>query len=396
MDKQGVDVIGRRVRELRQEQELSQTELAHGVGISQAQVSKIETGDVTVTDLKLIQKFAAVLGVPTFALSGAAEPDPRDARMRAGLHVAVETAIAMDGGPTALVEQPRRVRALTQTCQRIDTLVQAGDYAGYAPLLPDLLAELSTIAATETGSDGEAAMQLLVRAWRDAWWVAISAMEDVAAWVLATRAVDIARLQPDPALLGLAQLLKADTLMWMGERTRQRGIDTAMAAVDGLVADGGLVGAGWSIAGELHQVAAYAHTAAGRYDDAAAHFTEMQALAEVTGEDDSFGGWFGPSLHLADQVWFAAERHLPSPLPLDDQLTLPPRRRCRLLTDQARCLVQDPDEIGQAPELLAEAKQLSPQTLVANRQVRGLVQDLRSRVGGPLIRDLATYLQVPA
>ena len=54
--------LGKKIKQLREQEKISQTQLAYECGISQVQVSRIETGDIntTVGTLSLIAK---VLGV---------------------------------------------------------------------------------------------------------------------------------------------------------------------------------------------------------------------------------------------------------------------------------------------------------------------------------------------
>ncbi|GGZ26470.1 helix-turn-helix domain-containing protein [Streptomyces poonensis] len=53
-------VLGSHLREIREEQGLTQAQVAASVGISQARVSQIERGEIS--DLETVRTYAAVLG----------------------------------------------------------------------------------------------------------------------------------------------------------------------------------------------------------------------------------------------------------------------------------------------------------------------------------------------
>lgn len=52
-----------RIKELRESQNLTQTELAERAGIARATIWKLETGDDEITTTKTLAKIASVLGV---------------------------------------------------------------------------------------------------------------------------------------------------------------------------------------------------------------------------------------------------------------------------------------------------------------------------------------------
>jgi XRE family transcriptional regulator, regulator of sulfur utilization len=61
--------MGRRLRKLRKEQDMSRAELAHRAGISREYVRRLEAGDFDPT-VGTVQKLARALGVPLMELLG--------------------------------------------------------------------------------------------------------------------------------------------------------------------------------------------------------------------------------------------------------------------------------------------------------------------------------------
>ncbi|SDJ83647.1 Helix-turn-helix domain-containing protein [Actinopolyspora mzabensis] len=55
-------VLGDRLAQLREEQHLSQTEMAERLGVSQARVSKLEQGNLAHLELGTIRRYVAALG----------------------------------------------------------------------------------------------------------------------------------------------------------------------------------------------------------------------------------------------------------------------------------------------------------------------------------------------
>lgn len=62
-DTKGGERVQYRIKELRESQNLTQTELAERAGIARATIWKLETGDDEITTTKTLAKIASVLGV---------------------------------------------------------------------------------------------------------------------------------------------------------------------------------------------------------------------------------------------------------------------------------------------------------------------------------------------
>jgi transcriptional regulator with XRE-family HTH domain len=62
-DTKGGERVRYRIKELRESQNLTQTELAERAGIARATIWKLETGDDEITTTKTLSKIASVLGV---------------------------------------------------------------------------------------------------------------------------------------------------------------------------------------------------------------------------------------------------------------------------------------------------------------------------------------------
>ena len=62
--------LGRMLRQRRDAKHLTQAALAHKVGVSQAYIAKLESGDKANPTVVLLRKIAKVLGVPVTRLLG--------------------------------------------------------------------------------------------------------------------------------------------------------------------------------------------------------------------------------------------------------------------------------------------------------------------------------------
>jgi transcriptional regulator with XRE-family HTH domain len=79
-------LIGRRIRQLREQREMSQGDIGERTGLQRCYISRVENGH-TVPSLETLERFAVALGVPLYQLfdSGDEPPHTRSLKLRKSL-----------------------------------------------------------------------------------------------------------------------------------------------------------------------------------------------------------------------------------------------------------------------------------------------------------------------
>ena len=392
-------MIGRRVHELRTAAGMKITELATAADVSVSWLSRAERGERAVNAWDVIENLASALGVPPGRLTGEVTVrSPGDLRTQRAVQEVADLLMSWPLG-----ERPdgdaRPVGLLGQDVWRIERMVEVGDYAAFAPMLPGLLAELHIGAADPDGAAREAVWPLLVRALNGARWISRAAGRHEVEWMVSERLAAAATETHDPAHIAFGDNVRADTLAWSGAGpgTRQRALRVARAAADRLAADADITSGDPAEAyGMLQAACMYSSALTGDQDGADAHMAEAADVAERTGNGHAFGSWFGPAQVAADRVLLAAQRQELGPA-LDvwqrpEVGVLPRCRRAPLLVDTARCLVTERARRGEAVPMLTRARATSSQKAYASPWIRELVDYLRAEVGGREVRELARWL----
>ena len=83
-------LIGRRIRQLREQREMSQGDIGERTGLQRCYISRVENGH-TVPSLETLERFAVAFGVPLYQLlySGDEPPHTRSLKLRKSLEESI-------------------------------------------------------------------------------------------------------------------------------------------------------------------------------------------------------------------------------------------------------------------------------------------------------------------
>lgn len=357
--------LGERIRYWRKRRNgMSQTALAGLAGVSQAYVSQVETGLVTIERRSTLNAIAAALQVTVSDLIGEPDDSPDPHRKKA--------AAAIPGIRVALAElesSPAGAAAVTKE-EFFALLHEAGkprlrcDYAAVAPRLTPLI--------TLSGSlDPECRARVLS--------ATAATMRSLGYRDLAWRAADMAYAQAQtsglPWLIGPIQFTRLTCLPQEARAARTAAATTTLEILDRHSSDVRAL-RGY---GALHLSAAL-NKAAQRdssTDTVNAHLEEAQAVAQRLGEPDPEDGHngismdFGPANVSLWRMSIAIEQGEPSKAIEIAQATdvsaleaLPHRNRISSYwLDYGRALASIGDRDRQAIALLARAESAAPQLI---------------------------------
>jgi transcriptional regulator with XRE-family HTH domain len=319
---------GALVRILRQAQGLTLTGLGERCGYSASQISRYERGITALTDLTVLHRFAAALGVPpqTFGLLPGDPPNRHDtAPSHASAPRVISEADREDGedpvrrrelltgaaglaGTTALglperasarttglpggldkvlygspAVAPVELPALRTAVTKARACFQA---ARYDDLHRGLSGLIATAAATHRHADGpdeHTAGALLADVYITASHFMIKLNDDQLAWATADRAVRAAEAAGDPLVLADARRAVATVLRRTGRPGTAR--ELLLVAAKQIEPGGHATGEELSMFGTLLQVAAYTAAVDGNRHAAREYITEAQAAADRLGHD---------------------------------------------------------------------------------------------------------------
>jgi transcriptional regulator with XRE-family HTH domain len=148
------DSTGGRVREVRKRRGLTQRELSRLSGVSLSLITKLESGEYGHTRLETLHKLAAVLAVPTSALT--AERDaPVPARESAAVWEPVRR--VLEGAPGAEPAGEPTLEGVRSAVRGTLPLLLASRFAEMGTVLPALLRDADALVACS--ADGTVARQ---------------------------------------------------------------------------------------------------------------------------------------------------------------------------------------------------------------------------------------------
>lgn len=281
--------VGERLRARRELRGWSVRHAASRAGVAHTTWSRIEHGTLR-TDRYMIADLAAALECSISDLTG--QPFPAADRRLESAHIHAEALwIAMMAHPFA--EPPGAAtapsyEALEREVALLRDLYGACDYAG---VLGRLVAFVPALHSATAGPDRGPALRMAVAVYGCAMGSLINVGRVAQGWLAAERCTEAAQELDDPVALGVAAANRARVAACSGAFVVARsicdradaGIELDLAAPDAL-----------AVTGFLHL--ARAHHAAGLHDlDAAAeHLAEATAIADRTGETDSWDLAWGP------------------------------------------------------------------------------------------------------
>lgn len=381
--------FGQKVKQIRQDRGLTQTELATRMGRTSSWMSQVERGVQKVDRLDVLQGLADALGVSVQQLRPGAPTAPEppqpdvfksndldEARTLISGHPAIGTLLG------ALRSAP--VRSLGDLSSDVDELWQlthAGAYADVTARLAELLPALEQTVRSVGEQDRAEAYLLLARMYQAT--AAAFQRQDAAdaAWVAADRAVWAAELSGDPlhVCAGVFRMVHAFVRLQKLDQA-EHAAKTAVQALTAADTHEPLGPEGLSVLGSLHLALALVYARARDRSGARAELEAARQVAARLGEDrNHFNLEFGPTnveiqaVSTAVELGDAGEAlDLGSNLNADE---LSPERRARLFMDLGRAHVQR-RQAGEALDCLLRAEQLNPEMVRGHQAARDAIKEL--------------------
>ncbi|MBK3647744.1 helix-turn-helix domain-containing protein [Streptomyces sp. MBT33] len=397
--------FGQRIKELRREAGMSQSDLAAAMGRSESWVSQVERGVQPVERLSVLQALADALKVsvrevrPEAAPAEEAEPEERTpSNDLDGLRVALTGHPALSSlfeqppaGPTPSLADFRR------SVEEAWTLTHASSYAALSDHLARLLPSIE--AAVRHAPAGERAELHALRA--KAYQAAASSFtrqdQADAAWIAADRALQAAELagQPLEVVASLFRMAHAFMRQQHMEQAEQAA-SSAVAVLDPRAAELACPPEELSLVGAMNLVLAVINAREGNRARTHEHIDRAREIAARLGEDrNDFDTEFGPTnveIHAMSTAVELGDAGLALEVAQRvDASGLSPERQARFLLDVARAHAQR-RHVGEATAALLEAEALAPEQIhdhhLAREVMRDLIQLSGTRVPEAL-RDLA-------
>lgn len=397
--------FGQRIKELRREAGMSQSDLAAAMGRSESWVSQVERGVQPVERLSVLQALADALKVsvrevrPEAAPAEEAEPEERTpSNDLDGLRVALTGHPALSSlfeqppaGPTPSLADFRR------SVEEAWTLTHASSYAALSDHLARLLPSIE--AAVRHAPAGERAELHALRA--KAYQAAASSFtrqdQADAAWIAADRALQAAELagQPLEVVASLFRMAHAFMRQQHMEQAEQAA-SSAVAVLDPRAAAPACPPEELSLVGAMNLVLAVINAREGNRARTHEHIDRAREIAARLGEDrNDFDTEFGPTnveIHAMSTAVELGDAGLALEVAQRvDASGLSPERQARFLLDVARAHAQR-RHVGEATAALLDAETLAPEQIhdhhLAREVMRDLIQLSGSRVPEAL-RDLA-------
>ncbi|MGH9066225.1 MAG: helix-turn-helix domain-containing protein [Acidimicrobiales bacterium] len=399
--------LGSRIKELRQERQLNQQALANILKRSVSWVSQVERGEIEVTDVSMLQRLAAALGVPSRELVEVVLGEEAGEAERKRPYVeALRVTLAGHPAPQSVVGRAKD-RSATSAAASLDRLavqaqwawayVHASEYDKLGPLLAGLIPELEV--ASRLGGDQDtqrAALALLADAYQVAAAMLIKAGDAGAGWIAADRAIAAGERCGDRCLVMAGQYRMAHTFLDSSERELALHVlRQAVGVASELTpeAEPGLV----SLTGACALLLAVVEARGGDAEAARRHLRVAEGLARHLGADrNDYDTEFGPTNVALHRVAVAVELgNAGQALELAaavDPSGLSPERQARFLVDVARAHVQRRG-LRQAVAALEQAEAVAPGEIKELPRVRDLVADLEHFAGQRRIPGLRPLRQ---
>jgi transcriptional regulator with XRE-family HTH domain len=402
MDDDSGLTVGQRVRRLRTRQGMSLATLATLSGLSKGYLSRVENGERILDQRRSLHAVADALRVPVGRLTG--QPYDPATRHEETVRVALaDVSDALSGSELGEREDvpSHDLATLERLTGQLQQLSSDGAFATLAPMVPTLLTDLHGHAADPDGGVRQRALPILVLALAETHWVSKCTGEFDLAWLIAERAWQAAAEHGDPALVGFADFIRAQSLTRSGERARTRAGKIARRAAEALQQHAGNAGPTAEVYGSLHMAAAWAATLTGRDSESETHMFEAAETAERTGNGVAFRLWFGPNemgiLRAAVAVEHGDGGAVQDVARSVEPATMPSRgRQADFFIQMGRGLAQEPAQRTRAVEMLRRAERLSPMRTRMDPFVRQTVDRLLHEAGGSDLRLMAMRMGIIA
>lgn len=391
--------VGERIRDRRKQLGLSLRTVADMAGgMNYSTLARMERGDNPATNRFFIADIAQALKCPVDYLTGVVVPGGRDgAAITAAAHDTIHTLITAD--LDFPYDGPDRDTPIAQLTEHVDAAIvmrQACDYAGLTRRLPDLITRLY---AATAGPDRQQALPMLVRVAEAASFAVRYTGQPAGANIAADRARQAALLTADPVLIGFGEWARAHAALGCGLAGRAaqlagRGAGQLAAAPAGGGRD--------EILGMLYLTTAFGLVGAGHEADATAALTEASALAQHTGETDTYALMFGPTnvrlWHMAMLVDGGDPLEAMRAAGEVNPMVIPSAsRQATFYLDQGRCLGLIGD-VDRAVRSIETAERIAAQRVhgdpITVEVIRNLLDQAHRRAVGVRLRGLAERVGV--
>ncbi|MFZ4145156.1 helix-turn-helix domain-containing protein [Streptomyces griseoincarnatus] len=381
--------LGQRIKELRRDAGMSQSDLAAAMGRSESWVSQVERGVQPVERLSILQALADALNVSVRDVrpdAAPAEPIQPEELERSndleGLRV------ALTGHPAlgSLFEESsgEPVPSLSDFRQRVEeawTLAHASSYAALSEHLAQLLPSIEAAVRHAPASDRTELHALRAKAYQVAAASFTRQDQADAAWVAADRALQAAELAGQPLEVVASLFRMAHAFM------RQQHMEQAEQAAKSAVAVMAPRAEApecppeeLSLLGAMNLVLSVINAREGNRGATHEHIDRARGIAARLGEDrNDFDTEFGPTnveIHAVSTAVELGDAGLALEVAQQvDASGLSPERQSRFLLDVARAHAQR-RHVGEATAALLEAEALAPEQIHDHHLARGVIRDL--------------------
>ncbi|HEY2762531.1 MAG TPA: helix-turn-helix transcriptional regulator [Pseudonocardiaceae bacterium] len=288
--------IGHRARVIRRHRGLSVDMVAGLAGMSEHELSMLESGERRFTRRGQIEDLANAIGCPVVVLTGQPYlPVDRATADVLAVVPGIREAIVGTTFDESFEGAARPVAGLAEEAQRAREHLDQDRYADAGRGLGTLITELQ-VRSGEDADTRESALAALVTVCHVAAVIAGMIGYHDLALSAGRRGLDAATRLGDPVVLGLARFSWAGTWINVGARPQaQEANALALAELD-TVADPAAADTGAAeLLGMHHLLAAKLAARAGRAGDADDHLDQARALAARTGERNTAMLHFGPT-----------------------------------------------------------------------------------------------------
>jgi transcriptional regulator with XRE-family HTH domain len=376
------------VHQYRVERNWSRERLARDMHKSISWLAQVERGELVLTDVTVLDRFATLLGAPLAEFIEAAL-GPSTERPRQRPHVE-QLRLALAGHPvpdtittTASTRTRWDLKTLQQRRDHAWQLLHASAYRDLGSTLAALLADLEIASRSCPPAQRTQVHTLLAESYQAAAAMLVKVGDRGAGWVAADRAIAAGERSHSPALILAGQLRMARTLLDSSEQDLARHVlIQATRRRDAIIANGdlGLI----SLAGSSALLLAVllARNADARGADHSINIARELATA-LGGDHNYHGTEFGPTNVVMHAVAVAVElgngqQALDRATHIRSTAHMSTERQARYLVDLARAhiLTRSPTQALQA---LIKAEHIAPEELAETPLVAAVIEDIEAQ-----------------
>jgi len=381
--------LGQRIKELRRDAGMSQSDLAAAMGRSESWVSQVERGVQPAERLSILQALADALNVSVREVRPDAAPaEPSQPEGLDGSNDLEELRVALTGHPAlgSLFEESsgELITSIADFRQHVEeawALAHASSYAALSDHLAQLLPSIETAVRHAPASDRKELHALRARAYQVAAASFTRQDQADAAWVAADRALQAAELAGQPLEVVASLFRMAHAFM------RQQHMEQAEQAAKSAVAVMAPRAEApecppeeLSLLGAMNLVLSVINAREGNRGATHEHIDRARGIAARLGEDrNDFDTEFGPTnveIHAVSTAVELGDAGLALEVAQQvDASGLSPERQSRFLLDVARAHAQR-RHVGEATAALLEAEALAPEQIHDHHLARGVIRDL--------------------